>query len=278
MSMNTSSKTEILPDSVHRRLDAFQTISLAEAQMAHMQSRFDKKYLFPLEQLPHLLQKLPRDFRLLAIEGECLCTYENLYFDTPELTSYYDHHNDRARRYKIRIRRYGSTGHCFLEIKRKHRAQQTRKERIPVPDLHHTLSREELFFLRQKGIADTERLRAQLQTCFRRLTLVDMGHRERVTLDLGLAYENDQRCCQLSNLVIAEVKQETPMSHSLFHHICLEQRIFPVSFSKYCIGIVLCHGPVRYNRFKPKILLLNKLNHVSVECVTTSICGVAGSN
>ncbi len=276
--MNTSSRTELLPDSVRRRLEAFRTISLAEAQKAQMQSRFDKKYLFPLEQLPHLLQKLSRDFRLLAIEGECLCTYENLYFDTPELTSYYDHHNDRARRYKIRIRRYGSTGHCFLEIKRKHRAQQTRKERIPVPDLHQTLSWDELLFLRQKGIAEPARLRAQLQTSFQRLTLVDMGHRERVTLDMEIAYENDRRCCQLSNLVIAEVKQETPLSHSLFHHICQEQRIFPTSFSKYCIGIVLCHGPVRYNRFKPKILLLNKINHVSDECFATSSCGVTNGN
>ena len=64
---------------------------------------------------------------------------------------------------------------------------------------------------------------------------------------------------ELNELVIAEVKQEQPFYHSAFRKLMLEERIFPTSISKYCMGTVLTHPGIKYNRFKPKLIILNKI-------------------
>ena len=38
-----------------------------------------------------------------------------------------------------------------------------------------------------------------------------------------------------------------------------EFRIKKISFSKYCMGIVLTNANVKYNRFKSKCMVINKL-------------------
>jgi hypothetical protein len=64
-------------------------------------------------------------------------------------------------------------------------------------------------------------------------------------------------------LIIAELKQEQLDRNSPFYQLMKKERIRPYRLSKYCIGSVEIYGEevLKFNRFKKKLLFLNKINH-----------------
>ena len=59
-------------------------IAVAEmVDRAAFQSRVDRKYVVPVEELPHLLEQLTSRARVLDIDGERSFRYKSVYFDTP---------------------------------------------------------------------------------------------------------------------------------------------------------------------------------------------------
>ena len=67
----------------------------------------------------------------------------------------------------------------------------------------------------------------------------------------------------MKSLVIAELKQESLDRNSPFYKLMKKERIRPYRLSKYCIGSVEIYGEevLKFNRFKKKLLFLNKINH-----------------
>ena len=98
---------------------------------------------------------------------------------------------------------------------------------------------------------------------FSRITLVHKKKKERLTLDLDLTFYDENDKGDLQDLVIAEVKQEKTSNSSDFVRIAKEMRIFPMRISKYCISSINLNPDLKYNRFKKKILFINKLKQKS---------------
>ncbi|MCS6990716.1 MAG: polyphosphate polymerase domain-containing protein [Chitinophagales bacterium] len=244
---------------IENHIQSFASSTLEELGTLHLHNRFDEKYLFLLKQLPAFLEQLRRHYRVVKEVVPGCRRYNNLYFDTPELTCYLMHHNDRANRYKIRFRQYVSTGHCFLEIKKKLNKGLTTKVRMPAEQLTTWLTNSQKAFLAHQEVKETDRLVPSLYTFFNRITLISIDHTERITLDYDLSYQAGDRILPVPQLVVAEVKQQQPAYHSPFRALMLHQRIFPVTFSKYCMGIVLTHPWVKHNRFKPRLLYFRRL-------------------
>ena len=63
--------------------------------------------------------------------------------------------------------------------------------------------------------------------------------------------------------VIAEVKKERSSNSSKFTRIAKGQYISPTRISKYCMSTIKLDPTVKHNRFKKKVLLINKLKQVS---------------
>jgi len=59
--------------------------------------------------------------------------------------------------------------------------------------------------------------------------------------------------------VIAELKQENVNRASLFFRLIKENGVRENRFSKYCIGIIKNNPDIKSNRFKAKILFMDKL-------------------
>src|SRR4051812_28435296 len=88
------------------------------AAKAEMLERFDRKYIVHAELLEAAAApRLRSHFDVLEVDGRRSFSYENCYFDGPEWQSYFDHHQGRRKRCKIRMRRYLQAGLCFVEIK-----------------------------------------------------------------------------------------------------------------------------------------------------------------
>jgi len=255
--MNTSPKTL---DSV---LEILSPIWLGEMDSIRLMNRIDSKYLTTERTLLGILEDAARrGYRALETEGTKISSYDTLYYDTPELQMFLDHHNRRLVRQKVRTRVYVGSGQTFLEIKRKNNHGRTKKKRTEIcPEAFRTFSKDPAAtaLLEQYSSIPAASLSPALETVFRRITLVNAAKTERLTIDTALCFINPRtgREVSLQDAVIIELKQDGRAASEM-REILLDHRVKPVRVSKYCIGTTLTDPEIKHNRFKPKIRLIEK--------------------
>ena len=232
--------------------------SLNEMDDVKLMSRIDTKFAFKANKMPLLLQKLIPFYRILAIDGELIHDYKSLYYDTDERKFYIDHHNSRVNRNKIRFREYVGSGLTFLEIKRKNNKGRTIKKRIKVGAITKELSQEHEKYIK-KIIGKNLVVNAKQWINFSRITFVHKTEKERLTMDVNLTFENANDRGDMKHIVIAEVKQERMSRSSDFMRIAKEMHILPIRISKYCMTTLALNPKLKKNRFKEKLLFINKL-------------------
>ena len=243
---------------INTYLSQFNSISLQEMNSVSLMNRMDVKFLFKKSQLPILLSKLISNYNLLKIENKIIQDYKSLYFDTHNRSFYMAHHNRRVNRNKVRFREYVGSDLIFLEIKLKNNKGKTIKKRMRVDKIYKNLLPEHNVFIKNTINKDL-RLIAQHWINFKRITLVDKLKTERITIDLDLNYSNDSQSGSLDNIIIAEVKKDRSSQSSKFTYIAKKYHITPTRMSKYCISTINLNKDVKFNRFKSKLLLINKL-------------------
>ena len=255
--MNTSPKT------LESVLDTISPILLGEMDSIKLMNRIDTKFLTTEATLVHVLEDASaRGYRALETEGTKISAYDTLYYDTPGLQMFLDHHNRRLVRQKVRTRTYVGSGQTFLEIKRKNNHGRTKKKRTEIPpaafrDFSAEPAAREL--LEKYSAFPADALSPALETRFRRITLVNAAKTERLTIDTGLCFHNARngREASLLDAVIIELKQDGRAASEM-KDILLDHRVKPARLSTYCIGTTLTDGAVKSNRFKPKVRMIEK--------------------
>jgi hypothetical protein len=242
------------------KLSGFASISLEEMNGVSLLKRVDTKFLTTNSELSKLLPLLYSDYQILEIDENRLMNYSTLYFDTKDLRCYKEHHNGKAKRHKVRIRRYVESDICFLEVKEKQNSGMTNKVRCSIDDFETDLSPKSKKFIENATKKDWK-LEPALHNYFKRFTLVNTQRSERVTIDTGLEYKTDSITKQFKNVVIIEVKQEKQNTRTPIYSILKSNRIRTVSFSKYCMGVANIFSGVKSNKFKELNLKINQLNN-----------------
>ena len=239
-------------------LQHFEAISLEEMDSVKLMERVDTKYVFPAHSLPDILNLLAKDYRVLEISGNRNSRYETIYYDTPGLDMYLQHHNGRQNRFKVRYRGYSDSGASFFEVKHHTNKGKMVKKRIPAMLTGGPIRGAEQDFLQELTPYTSKNLVSVLRVFYFRITLVGWCSCEWVILDTGLQVESVNRSADYSAVVIAETKQDRACS-SLFRNVMLQHRIFPGSVSKYCLGITALYPDVKKNRFKEKYRIIHQL-------------------
>jgi hypothetical protein len=239
------------------------TISLDEMADIRLMDRVDLKFVAPVSLLPLFLEDMLPYFKVQAIDDKRIAPYSTQYLDTPDLKMFVMHQNGKLNRQKIRIRSYIESNLSFLEIKNKNNKGRTSKKRIPVAFTQLASIRdltEEIAFLDENSLFGSHTLEPALFNNFDRITLVNNKATERITIDLNLSFRNYKTGNEVSldDLMVLELKQDG-WQHSDFRDILFRSRIKPLSFSKYCMGTVLTNPGVKYNQFKRKCNIINKL-------------------
>ena len=247
------SKKEI--DSI---INLFNPISLSEMDKVKFMNRIDTKFVFTYKKLSEIISILTHDYFILKVKNSLISRYESLYYDC-NLNHYNDHHRKKNNRYKIRYRTYKDSKITFLEVKHKKKGR-TIKSRIPVDKIKFDIPDDHFNFIKEVN-PNFSRPEPSLMNNFNRITLVNKRFNERLTIDLELGYKWKNRTKQIDNIVIAELKQNNTNRNSPFYKLMKDNYIRPLKISKYCIGIIDMYGKnkIKYNRFKKKILKLNKL-------------------
>lgn len=240
-------------------LNQFQPIGLDSLDCVALLNRIDTKWAFNRLQLPAVLERITAAYRVLTIAEAKCHKYHTRYFDTPTLTFHTQHHNGVYTRHKVRYRKYIASGACFLEVKTKTNQGRTIKYRAARPDIATEIDEASGEFLHKALATVTSGLVPVLDVNFERLTFVNTSGRERLTLDLNLAFDRDGTTAHLPGLVIAELKRDRFAPGSPFAIIMRDLRVHEGSLSKYCFGVLHLCPSAKRNRFKQRFRELNAL-------------------
>ena len=240
----------------------FSPVTLEEMDQVKLMNRTDTKYIFHVDELPGILEKASDLYRVLTIRDKRIFGYNSLYFDTPGLRAYFDHHSGIRPRYKVRFREYQDTGDIFLEVKRKINNDRTRKSRMKAEIIENELSKESMSYIEKKSPVQASGLVPSLWTIFQRITLVGKDSQERITIDMDLTFRHLEVEKALPFLTICEVKRDQSNGSTEFMKILKSCRIYPAASSKYCLGTILLKSPVKHNRFNYNLRKINKIENV----------------
>ncbi|MBL6276592.1 polyphosphate polymerase domain-containing protein [Micromonospora fiedleri] len=208
---------------------------------AALQTRVDRKYVVPLDELPPLLAQLSAYARVLDIDGARAFRYESVYFDTPRLASYHCAAYRRRRRFKVRTRSYLDSAQCWLEVKLSGARGSITKHRLPYrPQDRATVHPGRAFVQevleREAVCAPTDSALAPvLVTTYRRVTLLLPATASRVTVDTELTWQDGDRTLRLPDLAVVETK--TSRAASPVDRLLWQQGRRPVRISKYATGL-----------------------------------------
>lgn len=231
---------------------------LTELKAANLQNRVDTKFTFAETHLIEVLERVRPRYRVVNAFGFTCSRYTTLYFDTPQLAMYLQHHNSVRERFKVRVRSYVDTQASFLEVKRKSNKERTVKTRMPT-SFGGPFGAEAVPFISANSPFDLRELQPVLLNEFWRITLVARAEVERITIDVGLRLTVHERSESLDGLIVAEVKQPKFTSRSAFVQEMRRLHIQPLGFSKYAMGVAMLKPGVKANMFKPRLRSVQRL-------------------
>ena len=241
-------------------LDTFAPITLEQMSGVKLMNRTDTKFVTNTEKLRQLLLLAQQDYYVQEIDGERNLEYDTTYFDTTQFDMYNQHQWGHTNRQKIRFRTYCISGLQFMEVKTKNNHGRTKKKRIEVGDMD-LRDDEKRLFLNKHLRYGVDTLQPALNNHFSRITLVNKGKTERLTIDSALSFHNLQSGEELDmgNLVIIELKRDGQVFSPVLEML-RQLRIQPHGFSKYCMGSALTGSDhLAVNRFKRKLIEVEKL-------------------
>jgi len=253
------------PQAIQGVLNDFVPISLLEMDRVSLLDRQDTKAVLPVQKLSAIIEKLRPHYRILETDIGKINQYHSLYYDTEDWESYYEHHNQRKNRYKIRYRSYVDSDLNFFEIKHKTNKNRTIKTRIETEAIKTQLGLPESSLLIDHTPLNPFEFKPTIWVNYKRITLVCNDHTERVTIDFDIEFEKYNTKNTLigsPELAIMEIKQERFNRKSLALRTLHQERIFPIRVSKYCLGVMTCcNGEIKRNGFKNKLLRISKITN-----------------
>lgn len=244
-------------------LTRFAPLGLAALnEKAAMLERLDNKYIVPEARMKVAILAFADLFDVLEIEGQRAFTYATRYFDDSARRAYFDHHQGRRKRCKVRVRHYLDARFSYLEVKLKDIRDVTVKKRLPVPFLSEVLDDRAAEFVRtcyrdQYGEGFGAALEPVVAMEYRRITLVAKAGGERMTIDTDLAFGTDRGVPVVApGMFIVETK--SAKGNGIADAILRGLHLHPTGrCSKYCVAMAALGEVARHNRFLPALRRLN---------------------
>jgi hypothetical protein len=247
-------------NSIIQLLKEFEPITLEQMDEVSFLKRTETKYVFHRSRLEDLLNEMHSLFSLLIINDSGIQDYKTVYFDTPNFDMFQQHHNGVRDRFKIRARQYINSNLFFLEVKTKNNKGVTSKKRLKTNSLDIDIQQNKSGFLDGKTPFSNSELKESIKIQFSRITLVNEKTPERITIDWNLSYINPKTGKELEqpNVCILEIKRSRNTKNRELDSVLKKLKIYPMKFSKYCMGISQLELSLKTNRFKPWIHRLRK--------------------
>ena len=253
-----------MENSIADKAQLLPPITLQEMSGIKLMNRTDTKFVATEEQLHAFLLAVQGKYFIQEISGKRIASYHTTYFDTDDYQMYNMHHCGRTTREKIRVRTYMDNNDTFFEIKNKNNHGRTKKKRIAIQG-HDTIRQEYdtiIPFMADYAWYKIEEITPVIENWFNRITLVNFGKSERLTIDFNLKFHHlkSEGRDRLDKVAIIELKRDGNVPSPALD-ILRELRIKRSGFSKYCIGSALTNKELKRNNFKERLRMINKIEN-----------------
>ena len=178
-------------------LRRYDPITLDEMSGVKLLNRTDTKFVTNVPTLMRLLEMASDEYYAQDIDGARIAPYYTVYFDTDDCAMYHCHEAGHANRQKLRVRSYVDSDLHFLEVKTKNNRGRTKKKRLTLDHFNpeacaqfNVRGSQYQEFLHTWLRYDPALLSEQLENRFDRITLVNKGKTERLTIDTNLRFHN----------------------------------------------------------------------------------------
>ena len=248
-------------------LRRYDPITLDEMSGVKLLNRTDTKFVTNVPTLMRLLEMASDEYYAQDIDGARIASYYTVYFDTDDCAMYHCHEAGHANRQKLRVRSYVDSDLHFLEVKTKNNRGRTKKKRLTLDHFNpeacaqfNVRGSQYQEFLHTWLRYDPALLSEQLENRFDRITLVNKGKTERLTIDTNLRFHNivTGSYCFMDGAVIIELKRDGNVPSPILRML-RDLRIKPHGFSKYCIGSAFTNDALHRNLIKPKMHDIEKI-------------------
>ncbi|MBS4001581.1 MAG: polyphosphate polymerase domain-containing protein [Desulfobulbaceae bacterium] len=251
--------TDAVRNEVQEAVLPFESISLLELDSHKLLDRFDTKFVLHTDDLNKLITKLQDDYSSLEIADERVFQYKTLYYDTDDNMLYNLHHNGKLNRSKVRVREYSSTSIKYFEVKFKSNKHKVYKTRLAGSQIDSELNNDTINQILKKYNLHDKDLKSKLTVTYNRMTFLHKVLPVKITVDWDLYFKNCINERELSELVIVEFKTARPSDATEFTLLMKELQIQELRVSKYCLGVMLLDSQIKRNRFKQKLMFINKM-------------------
>lgn len=253
-----------MTEEIEKKAQMLPPITLEEMSGIKLMNRTDTKFVASIGQLHSFLLAVQGKYYIQEINGKRIASYHTTYFDTDDYQMYRMHHCGRTVREKIRVRTYMDSDDTFFEIKNKNNHGRTKKKRISIEALEtiHEEYDNIVPFMDKHAWYRIEEVSPVIENWFNRITLVNFGKTERLTIDFNLRFhhlKSDKRD-ELQRVAIIELKRDGNVSSPALD-IIRELRIKRSGFSKYCIGSAMTNNSLKRNNFKERLTMIEKIEN-----------------
>ena len=250
---------------INELLQHLEPITLEQMSSIRLMNRTDTKFVTNKENLARLLELAQGKYYAQFNNDSKIANYMTTYWDTEGHRFFLEHHNGRAPRQKVRVRTYMDSGITFLEVKTKNNHGRTKKKRVEVPGQEIEVQGANGEFVQGQVHQWLSEMHPTVRNQFHRITLVNYGKTERLTIDYDVHFHNMEtnNDANTGPLVIIELKRDGNV-YSPVLDILRTLRIKPSGFSKYCIGSVMTNKNLKQNLFKQKMVKLSKLANTRI--------------
>lgn len=236
-------------------------ITLEEMSGIKLMNRTDTKFVATAAQLHGFLLAVKGKYFIQEINGKRIASYHTTYFDTPDYQMYRMHHCGRKVREKIRVRTYMDSDDTFLEVKNKNNHGRTKKKRIPIQGVDKIASELDTItpFMAKHAWYAINEVSPVIENWFNRITLVNYGKTERLTIDFNLKFHHLKSGMhdKLQRVAIIELKRDGNVPSPALA-LLRDLRIKRSGFSKYCIGSARTNKLLKSNNFKERLTMIDK--------------------
>ena len=245
---------------INELLQHLEPITLEQMRNIRLMNRTDTKFVTSKDNLVRLLEMAQGKYYAQFNNDSRIANYMTTYWDTDNHRFFLEHHNGRAPRQKVRVRTYMDSDLTFLEVKTKNNHGRTKKKRVEVPSQEIEVQGTNGEFVEALVHQGLNEMHPTVRNQFHRITLVNYGKTERLTIDYDVHFHNLEtgNNANVGPLVIIELKRDGNV-YSPVLDILRVLRIKPSGFSKYCIGSVMTNRNLKRNIFKEKMVVLSKL-------------------
>lgn len=245
---------KLIPDEI-RRVNA---IEVTKKEFKNIEGQ---KLIMSIANLSKLLFNFKNDCLLVSSNEDYMQQISMLYFDTPELKMYFEHHNRVAHKFRVYRKYKYNTGKSQLIIKHtdnKHISHQTKRktkyfnERIPLKYFD---------YINKKISHPAFQLKPVLNCEFNRYTFANLSKSWLISVDTELVFWNDKRTSYLSDLAVLTIKTKDSGPNKEITNALKIAPVLPYGLNKFSIGVALTNPNLKQNMLKQKIHHLKRISN-----------------